>query len=313
MYKITTMAATAALSMAMVTVSVPTLAADSSEPIVIPTHNWSSQIVMAHVIGQIFESIGDTVNYTPSDSQTVYESIRQGDITISHEVWESTFGASFKAALDKGGILDAGTHAAATREEWWYPAYVAELCPGLPDWKALDACADKFATADSGGKGRYLDGPMDWHGQETLDRIDALGMNFVAKFAGSASALWAELESANAAGRAAVVFNWSPNFTDAVYGGDFVKFPDWYEGCKITEGGDGKCGSPPAGWLKKAAHDLMPVKWPHAYKTFTNISFTAAQIGAMAAMVDIDGLSTEDAATKWIGENAELVASWTNY
>ena len=47
MYKITTMAATVALSMAMVTVSVPTLAADSSEPIVIPTHNWSSQIVMA--------------------------------------------------------------------------------------------------------------------------------------------------------------------------------------------------------------------------------------------------------------------------
>ena len=27
---------------------------DSAEPIVIPTHNWSSQVVMAYVIGGIF-------------------------------------------------------------------------------------------------------------------------------------------------------------------------------------------------------------------------------------------------------------------
>ena len=35
-------------------------AADSKKPIVIPTHNWSSQIVMAYVIGGIFESMGIT-------------------------------------------------------------------------------------------------------------------------------------------------------------------------------------------------------------------------------------------------------------
>jgi glycine betaine/proline transport system substrate-binding protein len=36
-------------------------AKDSTKPIVIPIHNWSSQIVMAYVIGGIFESIGDNV------------------------------------------------------------------------------------------------------------------------------------------------------------------------------------------------------------------------------------------------------------
>ena len=69
-------------------------AADSKRPIIIPTHNWSSQVVMAYVIGGIFESIGDRVAYTPSDSQAVYESIRLGDVTISHEVWQSAFGKS---------------------------------------------------------------------------------------------------------------------------------------------------------------------------------------------------------------------------
>ena len=75
-------------------------AADSSKPIVIPTHNWSSQVVMAYVIGGIFESIGNNVEYVPADSQAVYESIRQGDIDISHEVWQSAFGKSFDAARD---------------------------------------------------------------------------------------------------------------------------------------------------------------------------------------------------------------------
>ena len=54
---------------------------DSSQPIVIATHNWSSQVVMAHVIGGIFESMGNNVKYVPADSQAVYESIRIGDVT----------------------------------------------------------------------------------------------------------------------------------------------------------------------------------------------------------------------------------------
>ena len=80
--------------------------ADSKKPIVIPTHNWSSQIVMAYVIGGIFESMGNNVKYVNADSQAVYESIRIGDVTISHEVWESAFGQSNKPPLSKAVVKD---------------------------------------------------------------------------------------------------------------------------------------------------------------------------------------------------------------
>ena len=89
-------------------------AADSKKPIVIPLHNWSSQVVMSYVIGGIFESMGNNVEYVSADSQAVYESIRQGDVTISHEVWQSAFGASFDAARDAGGVLEWGDHEART-------------------------------------------------------------------------------------------------------------------------------------------------------------------------------------------------------
>ena len=36
----------------------PASAEDSEDPIIIATHNWSSQIVMTHVVKQIFESMG---------------------------------------------------------------------------------------------------------------------------------------------------------------------------------------------------------------------------------------------------------------
>ncbi len=279
-------------------------AADSSSPIVIPTHNWSSQVVMAYVIGGIFESMGNNVEYVSADTQKVYEAIRQGDVTISHEVWQSTFGKSFYAAMGKGGIIDAGNHDTVSLEEVGVPQWVIDkdLCPGLPNWEALKNCKDVFATADSGGKGRILDGPQSWHGVEYTDRVEALlGDDWVVKFAGSADALWAELAAAKKEGRGTIVFNWTPNFTDKE-GYAFIEWPAYYLGCRKQDGGDSKCGSP-IGWLKKAANYKFPKTHPAAYTAFSRISFTAGQIGGMAALVDIDKMTHQDAAEAWLAAN----------
>ncbi len=288
-------------------------AADSSSPIVIPTHNWSSQVVMAYIIGGIFESLGDNVEYVPADSQAVYEAIRNGDVTISHEVWQSTFGASFYNAMAKGGLIDAGTHEAETLEEMGVPNYVIEnnLCPGLPNWEALANCQDVFSTADSDGKGRWLEGPQSWHGDLMPNRLNALGLGdkYVVKFAGGADAIWAELSSAKKEGRGIITFNWTPNFTDAE-GFSFIEFPPYYDGCRIADGGDGKCGSP-KGWLKKAANYKFPKTHPAAYSAFSKLSFTTTQIGQMAALVDVDKMSHQDAAKAWLAANEDVWKAFT--
>jgi len=290
-------------------------AADSKKPIIIPTHNWTSQIVMAHVIGGMFESMGNNVEYVPADPQAVYEAIRIGDVTISHEVWQSTFGASFQAAIDKGGLLDWGKHEAPTLEEMGVPQWVVDkkLCPGLPNWEALKSadCAKNFATADSGGKGRWLEGPQSWHGTLMQDRVDALGLGdlWTVKYAGGSAALWAELVTAKKEGRGTVIFNWTPNFTDAD-GFVFIEFPPHKAGCRIADGGDGKCGSP-KGWLKKAINADFVKTHPDAASAFKKLSFTAAHIGQMASLVDIDGMTTEDAGKKWLADNKSLWEKWT--
>jgi glycine betaine/proline transport system substrate-binding protein len=251
--------------------------------------------------------MGNNVSYVPADSSGVYESIRLGDVTISHEVWQSTFGKSFYAAMAKGGIIDAGNHDTISLEEVGVPQWVIDqdLCPGLPNYEALKNCKDVFATVDSGGKGRILDGPQSWHGVEYTDRVEALlGDDWVVKFAGSADALWAELAAAKKEGRGTIVFNWTPNFTDKE-GFVFIKWPPYYLGCRKQDGGDSKCGSP-IGWLKKAANYKFPKTHPAAYTMFSRLTFNAGQIGQMAALVDIDGMTHQDAATAWLAANEDV-------
>ena len=288
-------------------------AEDSTAPIVIPIHNWSSQIVMAYVLGGMFESMGNNVEYVPADSQAVYESIRNGDVTISHEVWQSTFGKSFYNAMAAGGVIDAGTHSAETLEEMGVPTWVIDegLCPGLPSWEALKDCHANFTTPDSEGKGRWLEGPQSWHGDLMPERLEALGIadKWVVKFAGGADALWAELAAAKKEKRGTVIFNWTPNFTDAD-GFTFIEFPPYFDGCRKADGGDGSCGSP-KGWLKKAANYKFPKTHPAAYTAFSKVDFTTTQIGQMAALVDIDGMDHKDAGAKWLADNENVWKPWT--
>ena len=288
---------------------------DSSDAIRIPLHNWSSQLVGAEVVGGILEEAGFSVEYVPSDSQVVYQSMCDGDIELVHEVWEGAFGVAFQEQVDKGCVLDWSTHNAVTREEWWYPIYVEEQCPGLPDWEALNACASIFATAETGDKGRFLGGPVDWlKGDE--ERVEGLGMDFEVVNAGSAATLWAELDAASVDETPIVLFNWTPNFVEAVYEGNFIEFPTFEDACRTDPswGTNAElthdCGNPADGYLKTGVGEHFPEKWPTAAAIVQRMDFTNPMLAAMAAAVDVDGKEPSEAATEWLAANEDLWQGW---
>ena len=288
--------------------------AKAADPIRIPVLNWSSQIVMANVMAQAFEELGYEAELVPAESATRYEAVRVGELHVAHETWESTMALPFYAAMDKGGLIDAGSHDLITFEEMGVPNWVIEegLCPGLPSWEALKSpeCAANFATPDSEGKGRWLEGPYEWHTEVMPNRLKGLGIDdlWMVKFAGTADALWAELEAAKKEGRGTIIFNWSPHFTDAA-GFTFIDFPPYFEGCRLENGGTIEttgCGSP-KGWLKKAAHIKFPITHTSAYKFYTKMEFTAPNIGEMANYVDNEGMTHAEAATAYIANNRDQI------
>jgi len=290
-------------------------AADSSDPIKLPIHNWSSQIAGVYAVGAILESTGNSVEYISADSTLVYTSMCEGDMDLVHEVWEGAFGVAFMEQVDAGCVIDATTHDAKTREEWWYPSYVEDVCPGLPDWEALNACAEMFATPDSGGKGRFLGGPVDWL-KGDQERVEGLEMDFIVENAGTAGALWAALEAASANQEPIVLFNWTPNFIEAMYDGKFIEFPTFADECR-TDASWGlnpetthDCGNPKDGYLKLGVWEGFPAKWPNAYAAVQKMNFSNLDIAQLAMYVDIDGMEPEDAAALWLAENC---ARWTGW
>ena len=290
------------------------LAEDSSDPIKIVTNDWTSQVVLSNVVGQVLESQGDHVEFKPSDAQLQFTAIASGDMDFQVEVWEGSMAESFDKSL-KAGAVDYGSHQAVTREDWWYPSYVKDVCPGLPDWQALDACAAKFATPETGTKGRFLGPPADW-GKHYSERIQALGMNFQEVPVGQAATLWAELQSAYDRKEPIVLFNWTPNFIEAKFKGEFVEFPKYEPDCLTDpKWGQNKdavydCGAPANGYLKKVGSKELEEKWPKAAAILKKINLTNAQIAAAASLVDVDGMTPEDAAKKWIETNQDTVKSW---
>ncbi|MGH6931966.1 MAG: ABC transporter substrate-binding protein [Dongiaceae bacterium] len=290
-------------------------APESSDPIRIIQNNWTSQLVLSNVVGQLLQKLGYNIEYKPSDTQLQFQALANGDMDFQVEVWEGSMWPSFKAALDTGNMVDLGSHDAVTREEWWYPTYIEEVCPGLPDWKALDACADKFATAETSPKGRFVGPPADW-GKHYSERITALNLNFQEVAVGQAATLWAELQAAYDRKEPVVLFNWTPNFIEAKFEGKFVEFPDFDAACHedatwgMNPDAVYDCGAPKKGWLKKAGSKTLAEKWPAAAAFLQNVSFNNAQIAAAAAMVDVDGMTPEEAATKWVTENETTWKGW---
>ena len=290
-------------------------AAVAGDPVKIPIHNWSSQIVGAHIVGKLLEKVGSEVEFVSSDSQVVYTSMCEGDIDLVHEVWQGAFGVAFEKVVDEGCVLDVATHDAKTREEWWYPAYVEEACPGLPDWEALNKCADLFSTPETAPKGRFLAGPVDWL-KHDHERVEGLGMDFEVVNAGSAAALWAELESASKQKKPVVLFNWTPNFIEAIYEGKFIEFPEYDEACKedaswgLNPDKTYDCGNPKDGYLKIGVNKDMPTKHPQAFKVVEQINFSNLDVAVMAKLADTDGMEPEEAADKWLADNEAKWKPW---
>ena len=274
----------AAISSALAMVSA--FAADDKAPIKIVTNNWTSQVVLSYVVGDVLKSKGINVEYKPSDTQLQFTAIAAGDMDFQVEVWEGSMNDNFQKSL-KNGAVDYGAHNAVTREDWWYPSYMNEMCPGLPDWKALDKCAAKLATAETGTKGRFVGPPADW-GKHYSERITALKMNFQEVSVGQAATLWAELQAAYDP-KCHTDKSWGMN-PDALY----------------------DCGAAAKGYMKKVGSKNIASKWPTADKILRKVNFTNDQIAAAALMVDVDGMKPEAAAKKWLAANQASVKAWTN-
>lgn len=291
-------------------------APESTDPIKLTLHDWTGQLITTQLMAEVLKKAGYNVELVTADYLAQFAGLESGDLHVAMEIWETTGRDALDAAMATGKVETIGETGMQAKEEWWYPLYMKDKCPGLPNWEALleASCAEAFATAETAPKGRYLGGPVTWGGFDE-ERVSALDLPFEVVHAGTDAALFAELESAYQRQAPILLWIYAPHWSVAKYQGEWVEFPEYTAEC-YTDPAWGSnpdeaydCGKP-FGAIWKAGWVGVKDKWPGAYKAIQAFTIDNAEMSQMITEVDLDGKSVVDVANAWIAANEARWSTW---
>jgi glycine betaine/proline transport system substrate-binding protein len=289
---------------------------ESQDPIKITLHDWTGQLITSNIMGEVLKTAGYNIDYVVADYIAQFAGLGTGDLTLAMEMWETTGREAMDEATATGNVENLGETGMLAKEEWWYPLYMKDKCPGLPNWEALKdpACAEAFSIAETAPKGRYLGGPVTWAGFDD-ERVEALDLPFEVIHAGTDAALFAELESAYQRQAPILLWIYSPHWAPAKYEGEWVEFPPYSSECYLDPSVGLNpdlaydCGKP-EGPIWKVAWAGMKDKWPGAHKAAVAFNISSDEMNALVAAVDLDGKSVEEVVAGWLTANEARWRAW---
>lgn len=291
-------------------------AVESSDPIRLTLHDWSGQLINTQIMGSILQEAGYNVEYVQADYIAQFAGLKTGDLHLAMEIWETTGREALDEATATGNVVNVGETGLMAIEEWWYPSYMKERCPGLPNWEALKDCAEEFATAETDPSGRYVGGPVTWGGFDE-ERVEALELDFEVVHAGTDAALFAELESAYQRQDPVILWVYVPHWAPAKYDGEFVEFPPYTPECYsdpsvgVNPNMAYDCGKP-RGPIWKAAWSGLKDKWPGAYDIIEDYNINNEEMSAMVGKADLEGVEVETVVADWMTANKDRWSGWIN-
>jgi glycine betaine/proline transport system substrate-binding protein len=306
----------AAACFALAALPLAAAAQESPDPIKLTLHDWTGQLITTNIMAEVLKKAGYNVELVQADYLAQFAGLKTGDLHVGMEMWETTGREAMDEATATGQVENLGETGMQAIEEWWFPEYMKEKCPGLPNWEALKepACAEAFSTAETAPKGRYLGGPVTWGGFDD-ERVAALDLPFEVVHAGTDAALFAELESAYQRQAPILLWVYAPHWAPVKYKGEWVEFPPYSKECYADPAAGPNpdaaydCGKP-RGPIWKVAWAGLKDKWPGAHKAIQAFKLDNDEMGAMITEVDLNGRKVEEVVADWMGKNEARWSEW---
>ncbi len=244
---------------------------------------WDSEIASTHVIGKVLEDLGYDVTLTPLDNAIMWEAVANGEADASVAAWlPVTHGEQYEAYKDD--IVDLGENLSGAKIGLVVPEYM-ENVDSIED---LNKHANMQITGIESGAGVMQATERALQEYENLADWELVPS--------SSGAMAVALGEAIKNKEEIVVTGWTPHWKFAKYELKYLEDP------KGVFGGEETINT----FVRKGLEDEMP----DAFKVLDNFHWTTADMESV--MLDIsNGMSPADAASKWIEENAEKVAKWT--
>ena len=287
---------------------------ESEDPIKLAINDWTGQHISTMIPGEILKRMGYNVEYVVAGVYPQFPAIRDGEIHVNMEVWSNNLGDILPQALEEGSAESLGDSGLKPAEGWSYPSFVEEMCPGLPDWRALNDCVDVFVTPETHPKGRIVGLPADWGVRSPLI-IKALGLDYEAIPAGSEGALIAEMKAAQEAKSPLIIWFWTPHWIHSEIEVEWVQLPEYEPACTedpswgLNPDETWDCGLEPPGTLKIAWSGLRD-QWPAAHRFLELFQLTNDVQMPLMKRVDVDGEKLEDVVADWVDRNQEVWMPW---
>lgn len=291
-------------------------AAESTDPIKLTLHDWTGQLITTNIMAEVLKSAGYNVDLVQADYIAQFAGLKTGDLHVAMEMWETTGRDAMDEATATGKVENIGETGMEGIEEWWYPLYMKEKCPGLPNWEALNDCAEAFSIPETAPKGRYVGAPVTWGGFDD-ERVEALELDYEVIHAGTDAALFAELESAYQRQAPILLWVYAPHWAPSKYEGEWVQFPEYSAECYndpsvgINPDLAYDCGKP-RGPIWKVAWAGVKDKWPGAYSAIKNFNLDNDEMGKMITAVDLDGKELNAVVEEWLTANESRWKAWLN-
>lgn len=274
---------------------------------------WTSASTNAHIARILLqEQLGYPVKLVPIDGKGQWELLAGGNIHASLEIWPSGREEQIRRYMDEQKVVEnIGLLGVVGKVSWYVPTYVVEEHPELATWEGFKdpRLAGLFKTSQTGSKGRFLAGDGSWV-QYDRDIIHNLGLHLQVVWAGSESALLAELYKAYTRKQPILFYLWTPHAALAKYRLTPVKLPRYSDACYARAGRGGVACDYPPEVLFKVIWPGLKTMAPEAYQFLRNFNYTNDDQITMLAMVETEGKTTEEAARIWINKNKSKWKTW---
>lgn len=273
----------------------------------IAVNPWVGYEANAAVIAEVAESkLGCTVKLKNLKEEVAWQGFSTGEVDAVVENWghddlKKKYIDDQKVAVDAGATGNIGVIG------WWVPPWMAEKYPDILDWQNLNKYADMFKTSESGGMGQLLDGDPSFVTNDAA-LVKNLKLNYKVVYAGSEAALITAFRQAEEKHTPLIGYFYAPQWFLSEVALKKVQLPAYKDGCD-ADPEKVACDYPEYKLDKIVRADFAKNDGP-GYKLIKNFKWSNDDQNLVAKYISEDGMSSADAAKKWVSANEDKVKAW---
>jgi glycine betaine/proline transport system substrate-binding protein len=268
---------------------------------------WVGYEANAAVVAYLLEEeLGYTVEKKDLKEDVSWQGFETGEVDVIIEDWghpelEKKYVDEDKVAQVAGETGNVGIIG------WYVPKWMVDEYPDITDYKNLNKYAELFKTSESGDLGQFL-GSDPSYVQYDEALITNLDLDFKVIFSGGEAATITAFQQATEQKTPLIGYFWDPQWLHSQIELVRVNLPPYEEGCdadleKVA------CDYPETP-LKKIVSTKFATEGGKAYELVKNFNWTNEDQNAVSDMITNEGMTAEEAAEKWIGENEAKWQAW---